>query len=123
MARNAPLPAFRPAEEARATAEPSAAVQLQGFVRRFGDVAILKNLDLQIAPGEFVALLGRSGSGKTTLLRTLAGLDPADGQAVTTPKAKAVVFQEPRLLPWKRVWKNVTLGLKGADPRAQAEAA
>jgi sulfonate transport system ATP-binding protein len=99
------------------------AVKLSGFVRRFGAVTVLDGLDLEIAQGEFVALLGRSGSGKTTLLRTLAGLDPADGQAVVTPSAKAVVFQEPRLLPWKPVWKNVTLGLGGADPRSRAEAA
>lgn len=102
---------------------PAPAVQLKGFVRRFGANTILDGLDLEIAPGEFIALLGPSGSGKTTLLRTLAGLDPADGQDVTTPGARAVVFQDPRLLPWKRVWKNVTLGLKGADPRGQAEAA
>jgi sulfonate transport system ATP-binding protein len=102
---------------------PAPAVRLNGFVRRFGANTILHDLDLEIARGEFVALLGRSGSGKTTLLRTLAGLDPTDGQDITTPSARAVVFQDPRLLPWKRVWKNVTLGLKGADPRGQAEAA
>jgi sulfonate transport system ATP-binding protein len=99
------------------------AVRLRNFLRRFGDVTVLQGLDLDIAPGELVALLGRSGSGKTTLLRTLAGLDPADGQEVLTPKAKAVVFQEPRLMPWKRVWKNVVLGLRGPEPRARAEAA
>jgi len=99
------------------------AVRLRGFTRRFGANTILDSLDLDIAQGEFVALLGRSGSGKTTLLRTLAGLDPTDGQAVETPKARAVVFQDPRLLPWKAVWKNVTLGLSGDAPRARAEAA
>ena len=102
---------------------PAPAVQLKGFIRRFGANTILDGLDLEIAPGEFIALLGPSGSGKTTLLRTLAGLDPADGQDVIAPSARAVVFQDPRLLPWKRVWKNVTLGLKGADPRGHAEAA
>jgi sulfonate transport system ATP-binding protein len=108
---------------AAGAARPTPAVRLSGFVRRFGAHTILHGLDLEIAPGEFVALLGRSGSGKTTLLRTLAGLDPTDGQDVTAPTRRAVVFQDPRLLPWKRVWKNVTLGLKGADPRGQAEAA
>jgi sulfonate transport system ATP-binding protein len=102
---------------------PQPSVRLSGFVRRFGANIILNGLDLEIGPGEFVALLGRSGSGKTTLLRTLAGLDPADGQDITAPTARAVVFQDPRLLPWKKVWKNVTLGLRGANPRAQAEAA
>jgi sulfonate transport system ATP-binding protein len=111
----------------RATAEKprveAPAVCLRRFVRRFGANTILDGLDLEIAAGEFVALLGRSGSGKTTLLRTLAGLDSPDGQSVKTPNVKSVVFQEPRLLPWKPVWRNVTLGLKGEDPRAQAEAA
>ena len=96
-------------------------VSLRGFTRRFGDNIILDNLDLDIAPGEIVALLGHSGSGKTTLLRTLANLDNIDGQDVTIPGARAVVFQDARLLPWKRVWKNVVLGLKGRGLRAKAE--
>ena len=105
-----------------ATAE-TPTVRLNGFTRRFGDNVVIDGLDLTIAPGEFVALLGASGSGKTTLLRTLAGLDPAGGQDVTTPDARAVVFQDARLLPWRRVWRNVALGLKGDDVRARAEAA
>ena len=102
---------------------PPAAVQVRDFTRRFGQTTVLKDLDLDIAQGEFVALLGRSGSGKTTLLRTLAGLDDADGQTVVTPATKAIVFQEARLLPWKKVWKNVAIGLAGGDVRARAEAA
>lgn len=103
--------------------EAAPAVRLRGFTRAFGQNVILDDLDLDIAPGEFVALLGHSGSGKTTLLRTLAGLDPVDGQAVTIPSARAVVFQDSRLLPWKRVWKNVALGLPGRTARERAEAA
>ena len=99
------------------------AVRVANFTRRFGATTVLRDLNLEIAPGEFVALLGASGSGKTTLLRTLAGLDAAKPQTVTTPDARAVVFQDPRLLPWKRVWRNVALGLKGQGVRAKAEAA
>jgi len=98
-------------------------VRLRGFSRSFGANRIIEDLDLDIAPGEFVALLGRSGSGKTTLLRTLAGLDDVEGQDVRVPKSRAVVFQDARLLPWKRVWRNVALGLRGDDARARAEAA
>uniref|UniRef100_B0SY38 ABC transporter related n=1 Tax=Caulobacter sp. (strain K31) TaxID=366602 RepID=B0SY38_CAUSK len=119
-------PRFRPILTAAAPEAPT--VQLKGFTRRFGDTVVIDGLDLTIAPGEFVALLGASGSGKTTLLRTLAGLDSAAGQGVTTPDARAVVFQDARLLPWKKVWRNVALGLKGAPGekggiRARAEAA
>lgn len=98
-------------------------VRLRGFVRQFGENVIIDGLDLDIEPGEFIALLGRSGSGKTTLLRTLAGLDDAQGQDVRVPDARAVVFQDARLLPWKSVLKNVALGLKGEHIRARSEAA
>jgi len=99
------------------------AVEVRGLTRQYGQNSVLRDLNLAIRPGEFVALLGRSGSGKSTLLRTLAGLDPAPPGTLVTPAALGVVFQEPRLLPWKRVWKNVTLGLRVENPRARAEAA
>jgi sulfonate transport system ATP-binding protein len=99
-------------------------VHIRNLTRRFGERTVLDRLDLDLPPGSFTALLGRSGSGKTTLLRTLAGLDPAPAAAaVEVPHPTAVVFQEPRLLPWAPVWQNVTLGLDGADARARAEAA
>src|ERR1044072_6978511 len=98
-------------------------VRLRGFTRTFGANTIIENLDLDIAPGEFVALLGRSGSGKTTLLRTLAGLDKVADQDVAIPETRAVVFQDARLLPWKRVWRNVALGLRGGNARDRAEEA
>ena len=99
-------------------------VSIRRLTRRFGNNVVLDGLDLDLAPGSFTALLGRSGSGKTTLLRTLAGLDPAPADAsLTLPHPVAVAFQEPRLLPWKQVWRNVTLGLTGADARGRAEAA
>ena len=112
-----------PFEKKLVPVPPKPVVRLRGFTRSFGTETVIDGLDLDIAPGEFVALLGRSGSGKTTLLRTLAGLDDIAGQDVTVPRSRAVVFQDARLLPWKRVWKNVALGLYGADKRERAEAA
>jgi sulfonate transport system ATP-binding protein len=103
------------------TVEP--VVRLRNFTRRFGENTIIEGLDLEIGPGEFIALLGRSGSGKTTLLRTLAGLDDARGQDITVPGSRAVVYQDARLLPWKKVWRNVALGLRGGNVRARAEKA
>jgi sulfonate transport system ATP-binding protein len=99
------------------------AVEVRGLTRRYGETSVLRDLDLRLAPGEFVALIGRSGSGKSTLLRTLAGLDPAPAGTVLAGEAKAVVFQEPRLLPWKKVWRNVSLGVRTPDARTRAEAA
>ncbi len=95
-------------------------VRVRGLTRRFGGPPVLDRLDLDIAAGEFVALLGHSGSGKTTLLRTLAGLDPVDEGEVELPVKRAVVFQEPRLLPWKSVWQNVALGLRNAEAAARS---
>jgi sulfonate transport system ATP-binding protein len=89
-------------------------------VRRFGQRVVLDRLDLEISPGEFVILLGQSGCGKSTLLRLLAGLDRPDGGAVTVPRKRAIVFQTPRLLPWQRVWRNVTVGAPAGDARSLA---
>jgi sulfonate transport system ATP-binding protein len=86
--------------------------------RHFGGREVLRRLDLSVRAGEFVALLGRSGTGKTTFLRILGGLDPEYDGEVLVPRHRAVVFQEPRLIPWLRVLPNVTLGLRpGADGR------
>jgi sulfonate transport system ATP-binding protein len=93
--------------------------------RTFGSRGVLAGVDLDIRQGEFVALLGRSGTGKSTFLRALAALDPQTTGQLETPSKRSVVFQEPRLLPWKRVWKNVALGLGGdaASRRQRALAA
>jgi sulfonate transport system ATP-binding protein len=111
---------------APATAVPAAAsapaARVRGLTRDFGDRRILDRLDLDIAPGEFVALIGRSGTGKSTLLRALAGLDRAVTGELEVTGTAAVAFQEPRLIPWRRVSDNVRLGLRPADPAAEPRA-
>ncbi|MDM0089167.1 MULTISPECIES: ABC transporter ATP-binding protein [unclassified Variovorax] len=100
---------------------PRAVVSVRGALRRFGERTVLRHVDLDIPPGQFVALLGPSGCGKTTLLRLLAELDLPDGGQIDVPARRGVVFQDARLLPWRHVWRNVVLGLP--RDRALAEAA
>lgn len=84
-----------------------------------GELEVIRQFDLSIAPGEFVAILGESGCGKSTLLRLLAGLDAdyrgdilVDGRRIDGVGAdRGIVFQEPRLFPWLTVERNVALGL------------
>ena len=96
-------------------------VRVRGLSRRFTLKGVLNRVDLDIRRGEFVALLGRSGCGKSTLLRALAGIDhEATGEgAITVPQRISVVFQDARLLPWKRVLDNVVLGIRDRDARAR----
>ena len=84
---------------------------------------MLDGLDLDIASGEFVAMLGVSGTGKSTLLRAVAGLDRDVTGEIDVPGTVAVAFQEPRLLPWRRVLANVALGLRVPEPEAVARRA
>lgn len=94
-----------------------APVRVRNLVRAFGDKKVLDNVSLDIAPGEFVALIGKSGSGKSTFLRALAGLDDdvhGSGR-IQVPQLRSVLFQDSRLLPWESVLNNVTLGLRAPD--------
>lgn len=100
-------------------------VEARALSRGFDNRLVLDSIDLDIHKGEFVALLGRSGSGKSTLLRALAELDDGvlGSGELRVPRARAVVFQDSRLLPWARVLDNVILGLAGRDASARGRAA
>lgn len=94
------------------------ALRLAGLRKRYGEREVLHGIDLDIAPGEFVAIVGRSGCGKSTLLRLVAGLEHAqegqllyDGEAADARHDTRIMFQDSRLLPWRRVLANVALGL------------
>ncbi|NDK91639.1 ABC transporter ATP-binding protein [Gordonia desulfuricans] len=105
------------------TASDLGGVRVHDATRRFGDRTVLDGIDLTIEPGEFVALLGASGSGKSTLLRGIGGLDDGFTGTIEAPDAKAIVFQEHRLVPWLPVWRNVALGLRGGRAHERAVAA
>jgi sulfonate transport system ATP-binding protein len=104
-------------------------LQLKRLSKHYGQREVLRHNDLVIEPGEFVAIVGRSGCGKSTLLRLVAGLEQAsggslllDGQPVQgLHEDTRIMFQDARLLPWKRVADNVALGLPPAR-RKDAEA-
>ena len=106
------------------TTHAAEAVVVRDVSKSFDARPVLAHLDLVVASGEFVALLGRSGSGKTTLLRLLLGLEAPDAGEVLVPAARTTVFQEPRLVASKKVWRNVVIGLdkRAATRQAAVEA-
>ncbi|MDM0035467.1 ATP-binding cassette domain-containing protein [Variovorax sp. J22P271] len=103
-------------------------LDIRSLRKRYGEREVLRNTQLHIEPGQFIAIVGRSGCGKSTLLRLVAGLEPAtegtlqvDGQAIDgLHDDTRIMFQEARLLPWRRVIDNVTLGLP-PESRARGE--
>ncbi|HEU5474777.1 MAG TPA: ABC transporter ATP-binding protein [Actinophytocola sp.] len=93
------------------------AVRLTGVGKTFGAgrraVTALEEVDLRVAPGEFVCLVGASGCGKTTLLNLVAGLDATSaGEIELNTSRPAVMFQEAALMPWLTAARNVELALR-----------
>src|SRR5258708_36784142 len=113
-----------------------AAIEIVGLRKQYGrgagTVVALADIDLVVAPGEFLCIVGPSGCGKSTLLRILAGLDRQTGGSIKVAAdgwtvENAMVFQESGLFPWVDVETNVRFGLmtRGVpaaevDPRVQA---
>jgi ABC-type nitrate/sulfonate/bicarbonate transport system ATPase subunit len=103
------------------------AVRISAVSKRFGSVEALREIDLTIGDGEFVAVLGRSGSGKSTLLRVLAGLEaPSSGSVRWSGEGgrprSGVVFQQPLLMPWLTVTENVAFARRFGAHRAAFDA-
>ncbi|MEP6702386.1 MAG: ABC transporter ATP-binding protein [Betaproteobacteria bacterium] len=108
-------------------------LQLKNIDKRFGDTVVLRDINVDTAEGEFVALVGPSGCGKSTLLRIISGLEPAsggdillDGQRVNDVSAAqrglAMVFQSYALYPHMTVYQNMAFGLENVGtPKAEIE--
>jgi sulfonate transport system ATP-binding protein len=104
-------------------------VSFAGVSKSFGSRSVLDNVSLEVETGEVIAILGTSGCGKSTLLRIVAGLDfptfgivSIDGSAVSRVDTRcAFAFQEPRLLPWRTLADNVSLGLPKKTPKSAGQ--
>lgn len=107
----------------------SALLDVEDVNKYYGDAHVLRDIDLQIQRGEFVALVGQSGGGKSTLLRLIAGLEETttgqlrqDGHTISglNPDSR-VMFQNDRLLPWLTVKQNLTFADKSKTADADAD--
>jgi NitT/TauT family transport system ATP-binding protein len=120
-------PALQPALQRQATPASSVRVTQLAQVFERDRPPVLDRIDFDVAPGEFVCLLGASGCGKSTLLSLIAGLGtPTSGSIEVTVGRPALMFQEPALLPWLTAAGNVELALKArgvgrCERRVEAE--
>ncbi|WZB74828.1 ATP-binding cassette domain-containing protein [Achromobacter insuavis] len=102
-------------------------LELRGLSLRYGAQSVLRDVDLRLRPGERLGLIGPSGAGKSSLLRLAASLArPSEGVLRNDFRHAVLMFQEPRLLPWRHALDNVALPLRAAGhapARARALAA
>lgn len=104
-------------------------LEISGLTKRFGELEVLRGIDIAVERGEFISVVGPSGCGKTTFLRMLAGLESAtsgsillDGTPVNGPgRNRGFVFQHDSLLPWRTVLANALIGPEVAGPVGEKE--
>ena len=89
-------------------------IAVRGLRVSYGQQEVLHGIDLDVAEGEFVSIVGGSGCGKSTLLYALAGFIPSLGE-VTMPKSVGMVFQNYAVFPWLTVKQNIEFGLRGSN--------
>ncbi|MDK2886305.1 MAG: NitT/TauT family transport system ATP-binding protein [Thermosipho sp. (in: thermotogales)] len=82
-------------------------IKLENINKSFGKLKVIENISFSLSKGEKLVLLGPSGCGKTTLLRIIAGLESFEGIVIKNFKKLGYVFQEPRIIPWKTIYKNL----------------
>jgi sulfonate transport system ATP-binding protein len=95
------------------------AIRIRGLVKRYGGHTIFDGLELDVAHGDRLAVLGASGCGKSTLLRCIAGLESWDGGEIDVAGEIGYVFQEPRLFGWLDVERNVAFAARNAKEKAR----
>src|SRR5262245_25368236 len=94
-------------------------LRVENVSRSFGPVEVFRNLTLEIAAGEFVAVVGPSGCGKTTLLNLLSGFDTPDTGSVTRTGHLRMIYQMGGLFPWKTAAQNIEMGLRHVQDAAE----
>jgi sulfonate transport system ATP-binding protein len=97
------------------------AVRIDHLKQSYGSRVLFDGFSLDVLPGETVAILGASGCGKSTLLRCIAGLVARESGSIEVAGEIGVVFQEPRLLPWLSVERNVAFAARGEVERARVK--
>jgi len=130
MRHNNPVENQQVEQAAQAEQCPGVGIVVNAVSKAYGEREVLKTVALDVKPGEFVAIVGRSGCGKSTLLRLIAKLEQASAGEIAfsqgaqtgyAPETR-IMFQDSRLLPWKRVLHNVALGLPKSDLPLAAQA-
>ena len=110
------------AEPALSPNDAPAVIEVRGLSKSFGNREVLRDISLSVRAGEFVTIIGQSGCGKSTLLRLIGDLEQANTGQIDRDPSFNLVFQDSRLVPWRKVWRNVTLGRSGKPETLKVQA-